>query len=129
MTAAQAAALAGRADEAERRLTAAFAEALEARSPEATTVAGIHLASLWIWRGRRRELMRMAPKLAPLARARALPPKVRAALRRLSDAAAGGSADRLLVAEVWREVLRELPAGSFRAGLLMLTGQVLADVG
>jgi len=127
VTGAQAAALAGRADEAERRLTAAFAEALGAGSPEATAVAGIHLASLWIWRGRRRELMRMAPQLAPLVRARALPPKVRAALRRLRDAAAAGTADRQLVAEVWRETLRELPAGSFRAGLLMLTGQVLAD--
>ncbi len=67
----------------------------------------------------------MAPKLAPLVRARALPSRVRAALRRLYDAAAAGRTDRQLVAEVWREVLRELPAGSFRAGLLMLTGQVL----
>ena len=125
VTRAQAAALAGRADEAERRLVSAFEEALAARATAAAAVAGIHLASLAIWRGRRRDLVRFAPRLAPLVRSRDLPVRARAALRRLRNAAAAGTADRKLAAEVWRETLAALPASSLRAGLLMLTGQVL----
>ncbi|HEX5760727.1 MAG TPA: hypothetical protein VF121_16180, partial [Thermoanaerobaculia bacterium] len=67
----------------------------------------------------------LAPRLGALVRSRALPRRVRAALRRLGEAIAAGTADRSLVTAVWRETVAGLPAGSLRIGLLMLTGQVL----